>query len=98
MKKRILFYLSIITIIIVFASCSNSSSDNNTEETSDDFPNKPIELIVPFDTGGGNDLVARTLAKHVNKHLPNEEEVNIVNKPGGSGVIGTTELFNEKPD
>src|SRR5699024_1996503 len=96
MNWRVLIKLLIITI--VFVGCSNNSSDENAKGELDDYPKKPIELMVPFSAGGGNDLVARTLANHASKYLPNNAKITVINKPGGVGVIGTTELFHSEPD
>lgn len=77
----------------------NEESNNEIEdEEADVFPEKPIEMIVPYGAGGSTDTTARTLAKVMNKYLPNNENVVIVNKPGGSGTIGLTELLNSDND
>lgn len=62
-----------------------------------DYPNKPIELIVPVAAGGGTDLVGRAFAESAKKYLPQQPMI-VVNKPGASGAIGTAELINAKPD
>jgi tripartite-type tricarboxylate transporter receptor subunit TctC len=61
-----------------------------------DFPNKPIELVVPFQPGGGTDALARAFADATRKHMP--QSVVIVNKPGASGAIGWQDVINAKPD
>jgi tripartite-type tricarboxylate transporter receptor subunit TctC len=61
-----------------------------------DFPNRPIELIVPYNAGGGTDALARAFAEIARKHLP--QPIVVYNKPGASGVIGWTEVLNSKPD
>ncbi|MFC5609408.1 tripartite tricarboxylate transporter substrate binding protein [Variovorax soli] len=61
-----------------------------------DFPNKPIELIVPFQAGGGTDALARAFADAGRKHLPQSIVVN--NKPGASGAIGWSDVIHAKPD
>ena len=61
-----------------------------------DFPNKPIELVVPFQPGGGTDALARAFAEATRKHMP--QSVVIVNKPGASGAIGWQDVINAKPD
>ena len=48
-----------------------------------DFPNKPINLMVPYAAGGSTDLVARALAKVSAKLLP--QPLVLVNQPGGAG-------------
>ena len=61
-----------------------------------DFPNKPIELVVPFAAGGGTDALARSFAEATRKHMP--QSMIIVNKPGASGSIGWQDVANAKPD
>ena len=61
-----------------------------------DFPSRQIELIVPFQPGGGTDGVARAFGEAARKHIP--QSVVVINKPGASGAIGWTEMMNAKPD
>lgn len=61
-----------------------------------DFPTKPIELVVPFQPGGGTDALARAFADATRKHMP--QSMIIVNKPGASGAIGWQDVINAKPD
>jgi len=62
------------------------------------FPekNRPITLIVPFPAGGPLDVGARIIAPAMEKELGTS--VQIVNKAGASGQVGTTELVRSKPD
>jgi tripartite-type tricarboxylate transporter receptor subunit TctC len=61
-----------------------------------DFPSRPIELVVPFQPGGGTDALARSFADASRKHMP--QSMIIVNKPGASGSIGWQDVANAKPD
>lgn len=61
-----------------------------------DFPNKPIELVVPFQPGGGTDALARSFADATRKHTT--QSMIIVNKPGASGSIGWQDVMHAKPD
>ena len=61
-----------------------------------DYPNKPIELVVPFQPGGGTDALARSFADATRKHTT--QSVIIVNKPGASGSIGWQDVMAAKPD
>jgi len=61
-----------------------------------DYPGKPIELVVPASAGGGTDALARGFAEIVKKHLPQPVVVN--DKPGASGVVGMSDVLNAKPD
>lgn len=62
----------------------------------DDYPSKPIELIVPASAGGGTDALARSFAEVAKKYLPQPFVVN--NKPGASGVIGMSDVLNGRTD
>lgn len=61
-----------------------------------DYPTHPIEIIVPFNAGGGTDALARAFADNARKHLAQGFVIN--NKPGASGVIGWSDVVNAKPD
>ncbi|WP_254924131.1 Bug family tripartite tricarboxylate transporter substrate binding protein [Bordetella genomosp. 4] len=51
---------------------------------------KPIELVVGFAAGGETDVLARTLAPFMQKHLSNAANIVVVNKPGASGAIANS--------
>ncbi len=61
-----------------------------------DFPRKPISLIVPYAAGGSTDVLARALAKLSAKHFP--VQVMVVNQAGGAGIPGRVSVVNAKPD
>lgn len=61
-----------------------------------DFPRRPVTIVVPWGAGGGSDIVARSLAKPLEKELG--KPVIISNKPGGSGTVGTSYVAHAKPD
>jgi tripartite-type tricarboxylate transporter receptor subunit TctC len=64
----------------------------------DDYPTKPITIIVGYAAGGGTDVMARTTAPFLEKYLGAGASVVIKNMPGASGQIGITEVANAKPD
>ena len=61
-----------------------------------DFPSKPIQLIVPFKPGGDVDLNARITAKHLVNHLG--QPVVVVNTDGGGGNIAAHKLLDSPAD
>lgn len=63
-----------------------------------EYPEKPIEVIVGFDAGGGTDVMARTAAPFIEKYLGQGASLVVKNVPGASGQIGITETAASKPD
>jgi tripartite-type tricarboxylate transporter receptor subunit TctC len=61
-----------------------------------DYPNRPIQMIVPWGAGGGTDAVARILGTLLQQELG--VPVNVVNRTGGSGVVGHSAIATAKPD
>ena len=72
------------------------TSLGSTSSFAQDFPTKPVEIIVPFAPGGGTDMVSRAIAEVASKHLG--QPVVITNKPGATGIIGAQYVRNAKPD
>jgi tripartite-type tricarboxylate transporter receptor subunit TctC len=60
------------------------------------YPDRPITLIVPWGAGGGTDAVARMIAALMEKDLG--QPVNVVNRTGGSGVVGHSAIASAAPD
>ena len=61
-----------------------------------DYPSRPVILIVPWGAGGGTDAVARMLASLLEKDFG--QPVNVVNRTGGSGVVGHQAIATAAPD
>jgi tripartite-type tricarboxylate transporter receptor subunit TctC len=60
------------------------------------YPERPIQMLVPWGAGGGTDAVARFVAAELEKKLG--QPVNVVNRTGGSGVVGHQAIASAKPD
>jgi len=60
------------------------------------YPQRPIQLIVPWGAGGGTDATARIIGSLLEKDL--KQPVNVVNRTGGSGVVGHDAIAKATPD
>jgi tripartite-type tricarboxylate transporter receptor subunit TctC len=58
-----------------------------------EYPEKAIEIVVPFVAGGGTDLIARLVADHLGKKW--SQPILVVNKAGGGGVPGARAALKE---
>ena len=86
MKKKSLVFL----MMGLFMTGCTMTGEKNA------YPNKPINVIVPFSAGGGADLQARALEKLAPKYL--NQNFIVINKPGGGATIGFNELVTSPPD
>lgn len=60
------------------------------------FPSKPIRMIVPYPAGGPTDVLARLIAQEL--QTANGWSVVVDNRPGASGAVGTREVARSEPD
>ena len=64
--------------------------------TAQAFPDRPVNIIVPFNAGGSSDSMVRILAEYMKTELG--KPVMVINRPGASGTIAANEYFNMKND
>ena len=62
----------------------------------EDFPAKPIRLIVPFPPGGPNDIIARVIGQRMSEIV--HQPIVIDNRGGQAGVLGTDAVAKSAPD
>ena len=67
-----------------------------TTATAQDWPAKPVRMVVPFAAGGTTDITARVVAEQLTQVL--KQSVIIENKAGAGGNIGATEVARAAPD
>jgi tripartite-type tricarboxylate transporter receptor subunit TctC len=89
MNRRAFF--AALTGVAMFAVAAGASA-----QTADDFPNRPIRIIVPQAAGSGVDLQARVLAQKMGELWGQQGVVD--NRAGANAIIGMEAGANAKPD
>ncbi|HWI39742.1 MAG TPA: tripartite tricarboxylate transporter substrate binding protein, partial [Burkholderiales bacterium] len=81
-----------IRLLVFFFACTTSFFCG----AADDYPAKPIQMIVPFPAGGPADIVGRLYAQHLSAAVG--QPVVTLNRDGASGSIGTAAAARAAPD
>ena len=101
-SRRTRFAVLPAALMLVLAACGGGGGGGQGSEpaspcdTAPDYPSRPIELIVPWAAGGGTDSVARYLGTQLAERLGTQ--VNVINRTGGSGVVGHSAIATARPD
>ena len=61
-----------------------------------EYPDRPVKIVVPVGAGGGVDVMARLLARHLGERLG--QQFIVENRPGAAGVIGSKHVIASPPD
>jgi tripartite-type tricarboxylate transporter receptor subunit TctC len=83
--------------VIIAVIATLASTGLATAQTAEKFKGKIFEVVVGYDTGGGYDIYARALARHIGKHLPGNPTVIVKNMPGAQTRTAANYLFNIAP-
>ena len=88
--RRWIGWLTVLAVVAATATVSGCAIGA--------YPNKPIEFVVPFNPGGGSDILARSIASVFDAEKLLKKPLNVVNKAGGSGAVGYSYLAEKKGD
>jgi tripartite-type tricarboxylate transporter receptor subunit TctC len=61
-----------------------------------DYPKGPVQIVIPYSPGGLTDLFWRSVSESLARNI--KGTITMVNKPGGSGILGTSFVTNSKSD
>ncbi len=89
-------YLPVRLFSFVFLCVLCVFSGKPSATFAEDYPSKPIRIIVPYPPGGFNDTLARTLGQKLTDKW--KQPVIVDNRPGGGGTIGTSLAAKSAPD
>ncbi|MEI7670994.1 MAG: tripartite tricarboxylate transporter substrate binding protein [Deltaproteobacteria bacterium] len=86
--KELIFPVLLMIAVLPFYGTSPLQAQN--------FPTKPINLVIPSSSGGQADLMARLLTLHSTEVLGQPMIIQV--RPGGGGAVGTELVYQSKPD
>lgn len=78
-------------VVLVLAACGAPAAQGG-------YPTRNVQLIVPYPAGSAIDATARALVEIVNGEGKLGRRVQVVNREGGAGAVGTTATLSAKPD
>lgn len=93
MFKKI-WHICVLAFVAYAAYGSYMASKNRRA----DYPQKPVNVVIPYAAGGGTDTFVRFINKAVRDGNMMPEPIVVVNKPGGSTTIGSSFVKYAKPD
>ena len=86
------------TCLLAFAALLLAPPALEAQEGPDNFyANKTITVLVGGVPGGGYDLLARLMARHLGKYLPGHPSIVVKNVPGANGLMAANALYNTSP-
>ncbi len=90
MSKLRLLSASVASVALLLASAGTAFSQA--------YPNKTVEVVVPYAPGGGTDNLMRMITGIIDENKWSPQPMNVNNRAGGSGAIGFNYLINKKGD
>lgn len=84
------------TALVAFAGLIAAASAPYAQTAADNWPTKPVTIVVPYSAGGGTDIVARVVAQRLSELWG--KPVVVDNRTGANGAIGSSYVAKSSPD
>ena len=86
-------------LVVAFAAAALAfaAPQAHADDVADFYKGKRVNLIVSYGTGGGYDVYARVLARHMSRFIPGNPAIVVQNMPGAGSLRGTNFLYNVAP-
>ena len=83
-------------VLVVTALVLLASSGAPVAHAQDDYPSRPLRIVVGFTPGGGPDITARHIAQRLSERL--KQQVIVENRPGAGGTLAAAQVARSAPD
>jgi tripartite-type tricarboxylate transporter receptor subunit TctC len=88
---------SIAATAVVALTIASVPAAAAAESVADFYRGKTVEIMVGAAAGGGYDITARVMARHMGRHIPGSPSIIVRNLPGATSLIMTNQLYNRSP-
>src|SRR5256886_1159153 len=88
---------SLLVSSVLCATVPASAQSTNAEDVADFYRGKQLRMIVGSAVGGGYDLFARIVARHMVRHIPGNPGIIVQNQPAAGGVVMANQLYSQGP-
>jgi len=79
--------------ILLLGALACAAGQARAEDVADFYKGKRVNLIVSYGPGGGYDVYARVLSRHIGKHIPGNPTIVVQNMPGAGSTIATNHVY-----
>jgi tripartite-type tricarboxylate transporter receptor subunit TctC len=88
---------AILIVLLAIVAALGSAAPASAQSVADFYKNKDVEIIVGYGPGGGYDLTARALARHIGKYIPGNPKIIVRNMPGAGSIVAANHVNNVAP-
>ena len=85
------------TVTTIAALAFVHAAPARAQSPADFYRGKNVNMIISSSPGGGYDILSRTVARHLGKHIPGNPNVIVRNMPGAGGIIATNHIYKAAP-
>jgi tripartite-type tricarboxylate transporter receptor subunit TctC len=82
-----------VGVLSVCAGAVTCSLAAHAQSVSQFYTGKTITMVVGSDVGGGYDLTARTVARHLSRHIPGSPAIIVQNRPGAGSILASNYVY-----
>src|SRR5262245_19073637 len=86
-----------VGVLSVCAGAVTCSQTVHAQSVAQFYAGKSITMVVGSDVGGGYDLTARTVARHLSRHIPGNPAIIVQNRPGAGSILTSNYVYEIAP-